>query len=58
MPAIQRYTGVMYKALAYHNFEEKQKKIFDSAVLIVSGMYGLMRPRDQIANYKLPIGTK
>jgi cytoplasmic iron level regulating protein YaaA (DUF328/UPF0246 family) len=34
------------------------KKFFDEQVLILSGMYGLLTPQDQIANYKLPIDTK
>ena len=58
LPAIERYTWVMFKAIDYDSFSESQQRDFDDSVLIVSWLYGLLRPDDQIENYKLPIGAK
>lgn len=58
MQAIERYSWVMFKAMDYWSLWYKEKKYFDATVWMLSGMYGLVRPVDQIANYKLPIGTR
>ena len=57
LPAILRYNGVMYNHIDYQNMSSKGKKFFDEHFLILSWMYGLLRPQDFIANYKLPIET-
>lgn len=56
--SIKRYDGVMYKSIDYDNFEDSSKKYFNDNFLILSGMYGLLKPMDKIWNYKLPIETK
>lgn len=53
MPAIERYTGVVYDAIEYQTL--KNKSDFNSRVLIVSGLFGLVRPTDLIPNYRLKI---
>ncbi|WP_320007692.1 peroxide stress protein YaaA [Maridesulfovibrio sp.] len=53
MPAIERYTGVVYDAIDYQTL--KHKSDFDEKVLIVSGLFGLVRPTDLIPNYRLKI---
>lgn len=58
MPAITRYDGVMYKAIDYSGMNEKQKQKFDNSVIIVDGMFGLLKPYDYIPNYKLKISAK
>jgi len=58
LPAISRYSGVMYTAIAYPHLSSEAKTYFDEHFLITSGMYGLLRPRDIIGNYKLPIEAK
>lgn len=58
LPAIERYRGVMYNALEYSSLEQDEQAYFDQHFLMVSGLYGLLRPQDQIANYKLPVATK
>lgn len=58
LPAISRYSGVMYKSIEYDSMDMDSQKYFDEHVLILSGMYGLLKPQDSIANYKLPIDTK
>lgn len=57
-PAIQRYNGVMFKAINYSSMSPAAQTYFDDHFLIVSGLYGLLAPKDLIANYKLPIETK
>ncbi len=58
LTAIQRYSGVMYNAIWYEKISEGGQRFFDEHILILSGMYGVLRPQDTIANYKLPIDTK
>ena len=58
LPAIHRYSGVMYNAIWYEELSEDGQRFFDEHILILSGLYGILRPQDAIANYKLPIDTK
>ncbi|WP_031480456.1 YaaA family protein [Maridesulfovibrio frigidus] len=53
MPAIERYTGVVYDAIDYQTL--KNKSDFDKKVVIVSGLFGLVRPINLIPNYRLKI---
>ena len=53
MPAIERYTGVVYDAVDYQTLQSKSD--FDEKVLIISGLFGLVRPTDLIPNYRLKI---
>ena len=55
---IERYNGVMYNAIWYSSLSKWAQKFFDEHFLIISGMYGILKPQDIIANYKLPIETK
>lgn len=58
MKAIERYNWIQFKALDYETLETKQQGWLDEKLIICSWMYGLVKPLDQIANYKLPITTK
>ncbi len=58
LAAISRYSWVMYNAIDYERMWEWARKYFEENFLMLSGMYGLLRPRDIIGNYKLPIETK
>ncbi|WP_419780722.1 YaaA family protein [Maridesulfovibrio sp.] len=53
MPAIDRYTGVVYDAIDYQTL--KNKSDFNKKVLIISGLFGLVSPTDLIPNYRLKI---
>lgn len=57
-PAIDRYSGVMYKAIAYQDLDDNAQKFFDTHVRIVSGMWWLLTPQDMIPDYKLPISQR
>jgi cytoplasmic iron level regulating protein YaaA (DUF328/UPF0246 family) len=54
-PAIERYTGVVYKAIDYPSLDAKAKQFFNSHARIVSAVFGLLAPLDLIADYKLKI---
>lgn len=58
LPAMQRYTGVLYNALGYATLTPEQQQWIDEHVLILSWMFGLVKPTDLIPNYKLSIETK
>lgn len=56
--ALNRYNWVMFKAIDYENMSDKAREYFEDNFLILSWMYGLVKPKDKIGNYKLPIETK
>ena len=58
MEAINRYWWVMYNTIAYNDLSNEWQSFFDNNFLILSWMYWIVRPKDCIWNYKLPIETK
>lgn len=58
LEAIQRYSWVMYNSIWYEKISKKWQKYFENHFLIFSGMYGIVKPKDCIWNYKLPIEAK
>lgn len=56
--AISRYSGVMYNSINYLWMTQKAKNFFDKNFFIFSWMYGILKAKDKIWNYKLPIETK
>ena len=57
MPAIERYTGVLYEALDHRSLSAAQRRRLDASVLILSGLWGLVAPDDPIPDYKLKMGA-
>lgn len=57
MPAIERYTGVLYRELDYRSLPPASRRRFDRDVLVVSGLWGAVRPRDLIPAYRLKMGA-
>lgn len=55
MPAIQRYTGVVYNALDYDTLKSREQKYIVRHVRIVSALFGLVQPDQLIPDYKLKI---
>jgi len=53
MPAIQRYTGVVYDHLHFDTLRDPDHAL--SHIFIVSGLYGLIPASAPIADYKLPL---
>ena len=57
-PAIEIYYGVLYQGLGWNSLSATQKKRANSRVLIVSALFGLVKPLDQIFQYKIKIDSK
>jgi cytoplasmic iron level regulating protein YaaA (DUF328/UPF0246 family) len=57
-PAIHRYSGVLYDALDVSSLSATARRRLDGAVLIFSGLWGLVAPSDPIPNYKLKMGAR
>ena len=57
-PAIDIYDGVLYQGLGWNSLSATQKKRANSRVLIVSALFGLVKPLDQIFQYKIKIDSK
>jgi cytoplasmic iron level regulating protein YaaA (DUF328/UPF0246 family) len=53
MPAISRYTGVLYDAVGLASLEPVGRKHLDSSVAIFSALFGLIRASDYIPAYRL-----
>ena len=58
LPTVKRYNGTMFKAINYDSLDEFQKNNFDSNVIFISGLFGILKPNDLIPNYKLKINAK
>lgn len=56
--AINRYSWVMYNSIDFQSMSQKSKLYFQDNFLILSWLYGLVKPMDNISNYKLPVETK
>lgn len=57
MPAIERYTGVLYDALDHRSLSATHRRRLDASVVIVSGLWGAVTPADPIPDYKLKMGA-
>ncbi len=57
MPAIDRYTGVLYDALDASTLPPRERRRLRAQVVIFSGLFGLVSPGDPIPDYKLKMGA-
>jgi uncharacterized protein len=57
LPAIDRYTGVLYDALSYRSRSATVRRRIDGQVRILSGLWGVVAPGDPIPDYKLKMGA-
>lgn len=57
MPAIERYRGVLYDELDAATIRGVARRRLNSRVLIVSGLWGLVAPKDPIPFYKLKMSA-
>jgi uncharacterized protein len=55
LPAIQRYTGVLFDYLDYAGMESSAQSAFNANTILFSGLWGVLRPTDLIPEYKLKI---
>ncbi len=58
MPAADSFLGDVYSGLQYRGLSELAKQRADRQLRIVSGLYGVLRPRDGIYPYRLEMGYK
>ncbi len=56
-PAILAYRGVVFQQLKIDEYSSKDFKFADSSLRIISGLYGILRPFDLIAPYRLEMAT-
>jgi cytoplasmic iron level regulating protein YaaA (DUF328/UPF0246 family) len=57
LPALARYTGVLYDALDYAGLRGPARRRADAALAVGSALFGLLRPRDPVPAYRLSGGT-
>lgn len=57
-PAIHAYKGDVFKQLTPHIYTEKQQEYAQTSLRIISALYGILRPYDQIQAYRLEMKTR
>ncbi len=58
MRAIDRYHNSLFRELDYPSRSLDMQQRIDQQLLVISGMWGMVRPTDMIADYQLPITAK
>lgn len=57
-PALFAFTGLVYKYVAAETWAPAQVRDAQRRLLILSGLYGLLRPLDRVAAYRLEMGSR
>ncbi|GAB3581717.1 peroxide stress protein YaaA [Amycolatopsis endophytica] len=57
LPALERYTGVLYDALDYGGFGRAARAKADRRLAVASALFGIARGDDRIPGYRLSGGT-
>ena len=57
LPALRRYTGVVYEALSYRTLSPAGRRRANGALRVASALFGLLSPRDPVPAYRLSAGT-
>ncbi|HLV41800.1 MAG TPA: peroxide stress protein YaaA [Brumimicrobium sp.] len=57
-PAVTVFTGEVYKGLDVGTFSEKDFKNAQKDLMILSGLYGILKPLDLMYPYRLEMGTR
>ena len=57
-PAVDLFFGDAYKTLNAKAFSNKELKLLNKKLIILSGLYGLLKPLDLIQEHRLEMGTK
>jgi cytoplasmic iron level regulating protein YaaA (DUF328/UPF0246 family) len=57
LPALRRYTGVLYDALDYRSLSPSARRKAHERVLISSALFGLVRGGDPVPAYRLSAGS-
>jgi uncharacterized protein len=56
-PAIRAFQGDVYKHLDFASLSEQEKRYLSGHAVILSGLYGLLRPFDAMQAYRLEMGS-
>ena len=56
-PALLAFQGDVYQDLQAEDFSDREFQFANQQIRILSGLYGLLRPRDLIQAYRLEMGT-
>ncbi|MCV2503423.1 MAG: YaaA family protein, partial [Neisseriaceae bacterium] len=56
-PAIELFAGDVYRGLDYSSLSGVEKQYVQNHLLILSGLYGVLKPGDTIPPYRLEMGT-
>lgn len=56
-PALEVYTGVLYDALDHGSMTAWERAVAAEAVVVISALWGAVRPGDRIPAYRLSMGT-
>nr|WP_245193131.1 peroxide stress protein YaaA [Kocuria sp. JC486] len=56
-PALEIYNGVLYDALAPSTFTPSQREVGNQSIVIISALWGALRPTDRIPAYRLSGST-
>ena len=57
VPAIERYTGVVYNHIDWHSLPSQAKNYMNKHIIIFSGLFGLLSPDTLIPDYKLKMNV-
>jgi len=57
VPAITRYTGVVYENIGWDNLSKEGKEYLANYVFIFSGLFGMLKPLTPIPDYKLKMNV-
>jgi cytoplasmic iron level regulating protein YaaA (DUF328/UPF0246 family) len=57
LPAARVYTGVLYDALDYPSLDSAAKRRANRWLVVISALYGAVRPTDAIAPYRLSMAV-
>ena len=57
LPALRRYTGVVYDTLDAASLRGAAKRRADASLVVASALFGLLRPRDPVPAYRLSGST-
>lgn len=58
MPALERYSGVLYEAISYETLSKAALKRANEQLFIQSALFGLLPAMEQIPNYRFSASSK
>ena len=57
VPAINRYTGVVYSNIGWNDISKKGQEYLEKNIFIFSGLFGMVKPLTPIPDYKLKMNV-